>query len=409
MNEASRSRRRNLGIAAGGAAAVIFAVFDLYQWFVAWSSDHFHNDLTFYYVAAQIGFAHGWSRIYDLDLQQTYLNALGSGITVAELARYISPPPVAWLALPLTALPFNLAYACWSGLLIVALGVTWRFAAPAPDAGRLRVLFFAAALGWLPVVYGLQLGQPGLFVALGVAGSYALLRSGRPLWAGVALGAIVLKPQLAFLVPLALLAAGRYRAFTGSALALGALAILSALALGSSGIATYLDRLGFAASVPVNRDLTLAYLLGGAARPVQIFTAAWTMLIANRLRQRGVEWIFACALVGGLLATPYVHLDDLMMLGLAAWLVLRASPPRWTWLYIVALVIAVEGEPIWGPPPVLVAEIGALALLSVAALKHPDREAEQDHAKREHDPGLERNRQHLVADGQPEAVDAGQA
>jgi hypothetical protein len=287
--------------------------------------------------------------------------------------------------------------------------VTWRFAAPAPDAGRLRVLFFAAALGWLPVVYGLQLGQPGLFVALGVAGSYALLRSGRPLWAGVALGAMVLKPQLAFLVPLALLAAGRYRAFAGSVLALGALAMLSALALGSSGIATYLDRLGFAASVPVNRDLTLAYLLGGAARPVQIFTAAWTMLIANRLRQRGVEWIFACALVGGLLATPYVHLDDLMMLGLAAWLVLRASPPRWTWLYIVALVIAVEGEPIWGPPPVLVAEIGALALLSVAALKHHDREAEQDHAEREHDPGLERNRQDLVADGQPEAVDAGQA
>ena len=370
MIRPSSARWRNLGIAAGGTTAALFAIFDLYQWAVAYASDHFHNDFTFYYAAARIGLAHGWPSIYDLQLQQAELNALGSGITIAQLARYISPPPVAWAALPLTALPFEAAYFAWSGLLLAALAATWFLAAP--GAGRARVIFLAAAVGWLPVIYGLQLGQPGLFVALGVAGSYALLRSGRPMWAGVALGAIVFKPQLAFLLPLALLAGRRDRAFAGSVIAIGVLAAASAFALGPGGIATYVDRLSFAAGVSTNRELTPAFLLGGAARPAQIFVAAWTILIAYRLRQRGPEWPYVSGLVGGMLATPYVHLDDLAMLGLAGWLVLRAQTPAWTWVYVLAVVLAVEGEPIWGPAPVLLAEIGGLVLLSAAAFTSRD-------------------------------------
>ena len=398
---------RNLGIAAAAATAVIFALFDLYQWALAYGGDPFHNDFTFYYAAARIGLTHGWGSIYDLGLQQAQLNAMGSGITIAQLARYISPPPVAWLAVPLSALPFNVAYWTWCALLVAALLAAWQIAAP--PGGRARVIYLFAAVGWLPVIYGLQLGQPGPFVALGVAASYALLRAGRLFWAGIALAPLALKPQLAFLVPLMLLAAGRRRAFAGSVVSLGLLAAASFAALGPQGVGTYIERLAFAGNVSVNRDLTLAYLLGDAARPAQIFIAAWTMLMAYRLRRRGLEWIYALALVGGTLATPYMHLDDLVMLGLAAWLILRASPPAWAAAYILAAVLAIEGQPIWGPLPVLIAEAGALALLSVAALEHHDRNAEQDRAEREHDARLEWDRQHLVADGQPEAVDAGKA
>jgi len=359
---AQASRRwRNLGIAAGAATATLFAAFDLYQWVSAYAADHFHNDFTFYFAAARIGWNHGWSSIYDLTMQQAELNAMGSGITVAELARYISPPPVAWLALPLTALPYPVAYWTWSVLLLVALGLTWLWAAP--GAGRARVIYVLAAVGWLPVIYGLQLGQPGLFVAAGVAGSYALLRADRKMWAGVALGALALKPQLAFLLPLALLAAREGRAFAGSVIGLGALVLLSAIALGPGGIGAYLDRLNFASNVPVNRELTLG------VRSAEIFIAAWTVIIANRLRHRGAGWVYACALVGGMLATPYAHLDDLAMLGLAAWLVLRSDAPRWAWVYILAAVIAIEGEPIWGPIPVIASEVGGLALLSLAAVR----------------------------------------
>src|SRR5205807_2743239 len=372
------------------------------------AADRFHNDFTFYLAAARIGLAHGWPSIYDLKLQQAELDALGSGIKVAELARYISPPPVAWAAVPLTPLPYPVAYWTWSSLLVAALALTWYLAAP--GVGRARLIHLAAALGWLPVIYGLQLGQPAVLVALAVAASYWLLRSDRPVWAGVVLGAIVLKPQLGFLVPFALLTLRRDRAVMGSVLTLGALAAISALALGPAGIGAYQERLNFAASVPANRELTLAYVFGDLTitRAVQFLIALWSLVLAYRMRRRGLEWLFVCAIVGGMLATPYVHLDDLVMIGLAAWLCLRAKPPSWTWAYALAGVIAVEGTPIWGPAPLIAAELGAIGLLSVAALKHDNRDAEQHDAERQHDPGLHRDREHLATDRQPEAVDVGQ-
>jgi hypothetical protein len=400
-------RWRNLGFAAGAVTAGLFAVFDLYQWALAYGGDRFHNDFTFYYAAARLGLAHGWPSIYDLNLQQAELDSIGSSIKIAELARYISPPPVAWAALPLTPLPYSIAYWTWCALLLVALALTWRLAAP--GHGPWRLVHIAAAIGWLPVIYGLQLGQPGLFVALGVAACYALLQAERPFWAGIALGALALKPQLAFLVPAALLLSGRTRAFWGGALALGLLAAVSAIALGPSGVAAYEARLNFAAGVPVNRELTLAPLVGSlaVARVIQAGIALWALFLAYRLRRRGHEWILIPALVGGLLASPYLHLDDLAMLGLAGWLYLRTSPRPWTWGFMFGVVIAAEGLPIWGPLPLIVGEVGALILLSVAAAKHHDRDAEHDRAEGEPDSRLERDGENLAVDSQPEPVDDG--
>jgi hypothetical protein len=365
LEPSPQQRWRNLAMAAGAVTAALFAVFDLYQWALAYAGDRFHNDFTFYYVAARIGLAHGWQSIYDLQLQQAELDTVGSGIKIAELARYISPPPVAWSALPLTPLPYPVAYWTWSALLLIALVLTWRLASP--GTGPWRFVHLAAAVGWLPVIYGLQLGQPGLFVALGVAACYALLNAERPFWAGIALGALALKPQLAFLVPAALLVSGRTRAFWGSVVALGVLGLASALTLGPSGITAYEARLSFAAGVPVNRELTLAPLIGGlfVTRVIQAVIALWALVLVYRFRRRGYEWIFIPALVGGLLASPYLHLDDLAMLGLAAWLYVRTSPRPWTLGFMLAFAVAVEGVPIWGPLPLIAGELVALVLLSV--------------------------------------------
>jgi arabinofuranan 3-O-arabinosyltransferase len=365
---------RNLGIAAGAAAAVLFAGFDLYQWVVAYASDHFHNDFTFYYAAARIGVTHGWPSIYDLGLQQSQLNDMGSGIGVAELARYISPPPLAWLALPFTLLPYPIAYWAWSALLVVALVGAWYLAAP--GVGRLRIIHLVAALGWVPVIYALQLGQPGILVALGVAASYFFLRRGREFEAGVALGVTVLKPQLAFLVPIALLVGGRYRAFAGAALAVGFLALVSAVIVGPGGIATYEQRLSFAASVPVNRELTLAPLIGNLTitRALQVAIAIWALVLVYRFRHRSPEWLYATAILGGIAASPYLHIDDLVMIGLASWLYLRIpGRPGWSWGFVLAMFIAIEGITEWGPLPLLAGELLALALLSAAALRRHDR------------------------------------
>ena len=73
-------RWRNLSFAAGAAVAVPFAAWDLYKWVEAYTSDHFHNDFTFYLAAARIGISHGWPSIYDLSLQQSELDAMGAEV-----------------------------------------------------------------------------------------------------------------------------------------------------------------------------------------------------------------------------------------------------------------------------------------------------------------------------------------
>src|SRR5260370_806950 len=113
-----------------------------------------------------------------------------------------------------------------SGLLLAALAGSWYLGAP--GAAPSRIIHLVAALAWLPVIYALQLGQPGLLVALGVAGSYALMRNHRQFLSGLALGVIVLKPQLGFLLPFALLASGRYRAVAGAAVGSGPLLFAAA-------------------------------------------------------------------------------------------------------------------------------------------------------------------------------------
>jgi hypothetical protein len=72
------------------------------------------------------------------------------------------------------------------------------------------------------------LGETGYFTAAALVAGFALL-PGRPLWAGVLFGALLLKPQLAVLLPFALLGLRAWRALfamIGTALGLAALSCL---------------------------------------------------------------------------------------------------------------------------------------------------------------------------------------
>src|SRR5438067_2195627 len=86
------SRWRNLGAAAGAATAALFAIFDLYQWALAYAGDRFHNDFTFYFAAAKIGLTHGWGSIYDLALQQAPVGRVRARSARAQAPARISGP-----------------------------------------------------------------------------------------------------------------------------------------------------------------------------------------------------------------------------------------------------------------------------------------------------------------------------
>jgi hypothetical protein len=92
------------------------AAFAATTWVTNFLNFHGDSDLKIYYLGARIGLTHGWSHIYDLDLQSTGWQLLGDGFSQLEQPdrSFLSPPFVAWLAAPFTLLSVPAAYLAWN-------------------------------------------------------------------------------------------------------------------------------------------------------------------------------------------------------------------------------------------------------------------------------------------------------
>lgn len=284
------------------------------------------GDFALYYVLARIGLRHGWGSLYNLSAQRQEWHAFGPTLFYPE----IYTPPLAWLVAPFALLPFRLAIAIWTVGLCVAVVVAWRLCAPGTRWAE-RFAHLAIAFAVTPVAFGLLLGQVVVVVAAVVGCAWWLIRHQRPFTAGVVLALIALKPQLAFLVPLALLAGGRKRTFAGWVTGSGAILAACLVTLGIDGLMAYWSRLVAATSsldsfqVPV--QLTLSGLLGAGllAHIAQLGVTAITLVFCWRRRANGPEFPIAAGLCASLLVTPFVHTQDMAMLLPAAWLSLRTA------------------------------------------------------------------------------------
>ena len=285
------------------------------------------GDFAVYYIFARVGIDHGWQSLYDAGAMRQEWIALGS----AFLYPALYPPTLAWFVAPFAALPFAIGYALWNVLLVASLLLTWWLTVP-PYRRLVRLGHLALAVALPSVAFGLLLGQVVILVAAAVSISWWLLRHNRPLAAGLVLSLIALKPQLALMVPVALLVAGQWRAFVGWAA--GSLAMLGgALATtGIAGLQTYVSLLANSAHDPgammVYPQLTLPGLLGGGlvAAIAGGLIVAVTLVLVWRRRESGLEFPFAAGLCASLLIASFLHPQDVAVLLPAAWLWLRTVP-----------------------------------------------------------------------------------
>jgi hypothetical protein len=143
---------------------------------------------------------------------------------------YAYLPELAWLLAPLGRLPFATADAIWLGVslagLTAALGVLVTVARRQPSPPRESTLLICAATITVASASGIAEGQLDVIVLLLTALGVALLPAHR-FSAGVLLGvAAVNKPQIFWLVPVALLMVREWRTFLGMVTgALGAFAL----------------------------------------------------------------------------------------------------------------------------------------------------------------------------------------
>ena len=322
------------------------------------------NDLRLAYGAALVGIRDGYARLYDLGAQKAAIESLGPGFNPQP---FISPPPLAWLVTPLLLLPFQAALAIWTVLLLAALCWAWYLLAPGERLGKAAHL--ALFLGLFPVAFGLMVGQPGALVAAAIATCWWLMRQDRPVLAGLALSLIVIKPQLALLVPLALLGSGHAKTF-GAWLAASLLIGLIALALlGPDGLARYRDVL--AQTQTPAWDITRRYSISGplGLGPLLYVAEAAvlivTLLAAWRHRHSGPEVPIAVGIVGSLLFSPYLAFQDFLMLVVAGWLLLRTQISPWQVGLLVLGYALLELALIVLAAPILIAE--GLLLVSLLA------------------------------------------
>jgi alpha-1,2-mannosyltransferase len=359
--------RGRLWSAVGLMVGLILVVWDLWIAVTTFIPQYaVRNDLRLAYGAALVGIRDGYGRLYDLAAQKTAIESLGAGFNPQP---FISPPPLAWLVTPLLALPFTAALVVWTLLLLAALGWAWYLLAP---PGRVtKTAHLVLWLGLFPVAFGVMVGQPGPLVAAVVATSWWLIRHERPVLAGLVLSLVIIKPQLALLVPICLLVSGHAKTF-GAWLAASLVIGLVALALlGPDGVARYRDVLAQTQSPAW--DITRRYSvsgplgLGPLLTATQILVAIVTLLVAWRQRRRGPEVPMAAGIVGSLLFTPYLGFQDFLMLVIAGWQLLRTQLTSWQIGLMVAGYILLQLALLVMPIPILVAEV----LLLISLLRAP--------------------------------------
>jgi hypothetical protein len=321
------------------------------------------NDFRLIYGAALDGWTYGYNHLYDLAAQKAVVEGLGPG---TYWSPFLNPPPLVWLATPLLAIPFEFAILLWTVLLAGAALLAWRLTAP--GGSLTRAAHLALFLGLFPTAFGLMVGQPVVLVAAAVAGSWWLAEHEQPVLGGLVLSLMAIKPQLALLVPLCLLVAGRGRMFGAWFVATVAMVVVALVLLGGDGLQRYRDVLSIASQWEPTRRYAIAGPLGLGPQLylVQSLVVAVAVVAAWRQRRGGVARPIATGLVASLLFTPYVGFQDFAMLVVAGWLLIRSGATSVQvalmvigyWLLELALVVLAI--------PILLAEAALLASLAAS-------------------------------------------
>lgn len=359
-------------LAALAVAAFEGAVYDLGHWAVLFIANPIHLDFRVFYVAVHAAYQRGWGAMYDVDS----LRALSAAFPPAERyidsqATFISPPLFAWVLAPYAALPLPVAYLLWTVTSLACLVIAWRLVAP--DRGLTKATLLLLGLTVWPVMDSFYWGQPTLEIAGLVAVAWWLCARDRQLAAGAVLAvAIALKPNIVVLVPAALLVGGRGRVVAGCAVASAAIAGVEVAALGVSGTEAWWNALRYAQADPGHAFFTLARLVGPgpAAYAAEAVLGGLALLLAYR-RRKDLDMVFAAGLIGSVVSAFHLHQPDYSLLVLAAWLVLRTSPPIWHRVWLLTAVIPMQLITLGQPIPQLLWDAVWLAILLANPVSRP--------------------------------------
>jgi hypothetical protein len=303
------------------------------------------SDYLAFWGAAKAVLAGTPQAAYDLAFEHQVQAAAGFPASFA----FVNPPPFLFVAAPFGWLSYGSAWLAW----VVATYAIWAW----------------TSVKAFPRLWLLVLAYPGALIAAGhaqngfVTGALlvgaVMLLDRRPFVAGALLGALIVKPHLALLIPFWLAGGRRWRAFAAAVASAFALLALSWLAFGSATMLAYTESWQASAAImrAADRDLLLRMstlyaqvrLYAGETAAIAVdapLDLALAALAAASWHRMGRDAMASgsLTLAATALASPYLFNYDLPFLVLPTlWLVregLREGFRPWEKALLVALWFA---------------------------------------------------------------------
>jgi len=246
------------------------------------------------------------------------------------------PPHASLLFSPIGYLPFELAYALWSGIGLV-------FFAWVMMTIGVRGRALIAVLATIPVLIVLNTGQNALFTG-GLLLLAVFNAKPKPILAGIAAALLTIKPQLGILLPVLFIAGGHWRAF--AAAAIGSLVIWggSVAILGRETWTAFFEFLGVISGsvsegemplykmVNIYAAARLAWLPGIMAAVIAgvSYLAAIGAIVWVCRKTADPKWRYSVLASATLLTAPYSMYYELVLLVPALWFIAsRAHQAGW--------------------------------------------------------------------------------
>ena len=217
------------------------------------------NDFAAFWFGAQYALGHPAVGTYDLLTMTQFQHAAWPELV--GMYAWVYPPSFLLLVLGFGLMPYVASFLVWTVTTLAAfLAGVWQ---NVRDRTSLWLVVAFPGL-WL----GLGQGQNQfLTAALGALGLGLLRR--HPVWAGVCIGLLCIKPHLALLFPVALVAARAWRTILAAAVTAVTVTLVPAAILGWDTLLAWRDAMAWVATAIADKRL-----------PVWMFPAAYPWLLS---------------------------------------------------------------------------------------------------------------------------------
>lgn len=345
------------------AVAVAFAI--LFVIVALWAcaillTERKAGDFLAYWAAAKLAVGGQPALAYDVDAHRAVeLTAA----PVEGLLPFAYPPPFLLLLAPFGLLSYPAAFAAWLAFCVAIFVLASRPVAP-----------LHYRLGHPQAIGNALIGQNGFLTsAIFIAGTTRLERA--PFVGGAILGLLAFKPQLALLLPVALIAGRQWRAIAGGAMSTAVLLLTALVSLGPAAFRGFVDIMPlFTGAMSAGRwpwnELASPFAFArhlGIQQTQALVLHALIALAATVVTWRAWRaWRddrVAVLAAATLLVTPYLFTyDALLMVVPMGWLIVRRQRPGLVallWLFcLLPIATYFGGYP--GPNTIPLAAILAL-------------------------------------------------